>query len=74
MPRAKATKKTQEELFPHGGFPTVWRLRRTTGPSENRQIAWFQCEAHLVKHVTRYRITEGLVDVAEGSEPSPVTP
>ena len=67
MPAKKKVKKlTQEELFPHGGFP--YRLEHK---DENKltRLCWFQCEHHLTKHINRYKLTEGRVDVQEGSEP-----
>lgn len=67
MPAKKkvAKKLTQEELFPHGGFP--YRLSYL---DENKltRLCWFQCEHHLTKHVSRYKIAEGTVHVAEGAD------
>lgn len=78
MPRAKA-KKTQEELFPHDGFPYRLEVVEPDGTKKGAtRTAWFQCEAHLTKHVTRYRITEGQIDVKDGhvldSNPFEVNP
>ena len=66
----KPAKLTQEELFPHSGFSYRLETKEDDGTKRGiTKIAWFQCEAHLVKHVTRYSITSGQVTVAEGSEP-----
>ena len=68
--KKKPAKLTQEELFPHSGFSYRLETKEDDGTKRGAtKIAWFQCEAHLVKHVTRYSITDGLVSVAEGSEP-----
>lgn len=61
-PRKKPAKLTQEELFPHMGFP----YRLAYNEDGNNKTCWFQCEWHLTKHVTRYRISTGKIDVAEG--------
>ena len=63
MPRTKKqVKLTEEELFPHTGFP----YRLSYSEDNNKKLCWFQCEWHLTKHVQRYRITEGKINVAEG--------
>ena len=63
----KAKKLTQEELFPHNGFPYRLQTIEDDGTKKGTtRIAWFQCEWHLTKHVNRYKITEGKIDVQEG--------
>ena len=42
------------ELFPHNGFP--YRLEYEDGGT--KRVCWFECEEHLVKHVTRYKLTK----------------
>ena len=73
MPAKKkpAKKLTQEELFPHGGFP--YRLEYL---DENKltRLCWFQCEHHLTTHVNRYKITQGQTHVAEGNDPLTTDP
>ena len=68
MPRtAKPKKLTQEELFPHSGFPYRLETKEDDGTKKGTtRIAWFQCEWHLTKHVDRYKITEGVIDVQDG--------
>lgn len=56
----------KEELFPHNGFPY-----RLVDPSDKGKVAWFQCEEHLHKHISRYNITDPKVDVAEGHSYTP---
>jgi len=69
--KKKQVKLTEEELFPHGGFP--YRLEYL---DENKltRLCWFQCEHHLTKHVTRYKIASGKVHVATGSDPLATDP
>ena len=70
MPRAKKKqpKLTQEELFPHSKeFP--YRLQLDEVIEGLGTIAWFQCEFHLTKHLNRYNITSGRIDVMDGAEP-----
>lgn len=50
---------TIEELFPHAGFPV--RLEYTD--VKERKICWFQCENHLQKHLTRYKLDEKKVTI-----------
>ena len=64
--KKKPTKLTQEELFPHGGFP--YRLEYKDENNLTR-LCWFQCEHHLTTHVNRYKITQGQTHVAEGNDP-----
>lgn len=71
MARKKVVKLTEEQLFPHGGFP--YRLEYID-ENERVRLCWFQCEHHLVTHVTRYRIAQGTINVAEGAEPMSVDP
>lgn len=71
------TKKqlTQEELFPHTGFPYRLETIEPDGTKKGtKRIAWFQCEWHLTKHVNRYRITEGKLDVQDGADPLSCNP
>ena len=42
------------ELFPHNGFP--YRLEYEDGGT--KRVCWFECEEHLVKHITRYKLTK----------------
>ena len=70
MPRAKKkpVKLSQAELFPHSReFP--YRLELDTVIEGLGTIAWFQCEFHLTKHLTRYNIVSGRIDVMDGAEP-----
>ena len=69
--KKKPVKLTEEELFPHGGFP--YRLEYKDENNLTR-LCWFECEHHLVKHVTRYSITKGTTHVATGSDPLSVDP
>ena len=65
--KTKAKKLTQEELFPHSGFPYRLQVVEADGTKKGTtRTAWFQCEWHLIKHITRYRITEGVIDVQDG--------
>ena len=49
-----------KELFPHEGFP--YRLE----VKEENKVCWFQCQEHLHKHLLRYHIIDGKIDVAKG--------
>ena len=62
MPKSKQPKLTQEELFPHGK-DFGYRLQLDEVIAGLGTIAWFQSESHLTKHVERYRITKGKIDV-----------
>lgn len=44
--------KQDQDLFPHTGFPV--RLEYQDG--KEHKICWFQCQNHLDKHVTRYKL------------------
>jgi hypothetical protein len=44
--------KQDQDLFPHTGFPV--RLEYQDG--KEHKICWFQCQNHLEKHLTRYKI------------------
>jgi len=66
--KRKPVKLTQEELFPHGDT-FAYRLQLTENVEGLGNIAWFQCEFHLTKHVERYRITKGKIDVMKGAAP-----
>ncbi len=68
MPKTKQPKLTQEELFPHGK-EFGYRLQMLEPIEGLGTIAWFQCEFHLTKHVERYRITKGKIDVMQGATP-----
>ena len=68
MPKSKQPKLTQEELFPHGK-EFGYRLQLDEVIEGLGTIAWFQCEFHLTKHVERYRITKGKIDVMKGAAP-----
>ncbi len=68
MPKTKQPKLTQEELFPHGK-EFGYRLQLDERIEGLGTIAWFQCEFHLTKHVERYRITKGKIDVMKGATP-----
>ena len=69
--KKKPVKLTEEELFPHGGFP--YRLEYLDENNLTR-LCWFQCEHHLTTHVNRYKITKGKTHVASGSDPLAVDP
>jgi len=45
---------TDEELFPHTGFP----IRLEYDEHAEHKICWFQCERHLEIHITRYKLKE----------------
>lgn len=45
-------KKQNDDDFPHGGFP--YRLEYVDG--KDKKTCWFQCEDHLEKHITRYKL------------------
>ena len=65
--RKKPVKLTQDELFPHSGFPYRLRVNEPDGTKNGSiRTSWFQCEFHLTKHIERYRITEGEIDVQDG--------
>ena len=68
MAKTKQPKLTQEELFPHGK-EFGYRLQMLEPIEGLGTIAWFQCEFHLTKHVERYRITKGKIDVMKGATP-----
>jgi hypothetical protein len=44
--------KEEKDLFPHSGFPI--RLEYQDG--NDHRICWFQCQNHLDKHITRYKL------------------
>ena len=67
--KKKAVKLTQEELFPHGGFHYRLYTTNVDGKKGFNKTAWFQCEEHLTKHIERYRITEGDIQVRDGEPP-----
>ena len=69
--KKKPVKLTEEELFPHGGFP--YRLEYKDENNLTR-LCWFECEHHLTKHVARYKIADGKTHVATGSDPLSVDP
>ena len=68
MAKKKTIKLTQEELFPHGK-EFGYRLQLDEVIEGLGTIDWFQCEFHLTKHVERYRITKGKIDVMKGALP-----
>ena len=68
MPKSKQPKLTQEELFPHGK-EFGYRLEMLEPIQGLGNIAWYQCEMHLTKHLERYRITKGKIDVMKGAAP-----
>lgn len=70
--KKKPVKLTQEELFPHGAS-FAYRLDYKDENNLTR-LCWFQCGMHLTKHVERYKITEGKIDVMKGEEPLPYDP
>jgi len=75
MPTKK--KPTQEELFPHNGFPYRLETLEDDGTKKGlKRVAWFQCEWHLTKHVERYRITSGKINTQDGFtlEKDPLAP
>ncbi len=71
--KKKPVKLTQEELFPHGK-EFGYRLQLDEAIQGLGNIAWFQCEFHLTKHVERYRITKAKIDVMKGAEPMSCNP
>ena len=76
MPKSKQPKLTQEELFPHGK-EFGYRLEMLEPIQGLGNIAWYQCEMHLTKHLERYRITKGKIDVMKGAAPltkDPIAP
>lgn len=44
--------KQDQDLFPHLGFPI--RLEYQDG--KEHKTCWFQCQNHLDKHLTRYKL------------------
>lgn len=65
--KKKPVKLTQEELFPHNGFPYRLQVIEPDGTKKGSiRTSWFQCEWHLTKHINRYRITEGQIEVQDG--------
>ena len=68
MSKSKQPKLTQEELFPHGK-EFAYRLEMLEPIQGLGTIAWYQCEMHLTKHLERYRITKGKIDVMKGAAP-----
>jgi hypothetical protein len=44
--------KQDKDLFPHTGFP----IRLEYQDRNEYRICWFQCQNHLDKHLTRYKI------------------
>lgn len=50
------------DLFPHLSFP----YRLEYDDKGIKKVCWFECEDHLVKHITRYHIEKGKVDVLKG--------
>ena len=68
MPKSKQPKLTQDELFPHGK-EFAYRLEMLEPIQGLGNIAWYQCEMHLTKHLERYRITKGKIDVMKGAAP-----
>ena len=68
MAKTKQPKLTQEELFPHGK-EFGYRLEMLEPIQGLGNIAWYQCEMHLTKHLERYRITKGKIDVMKGAAP-----
>ena len=73
MPKSKQPKLTQEELFPHGK-EFAYRLEMLEPIQGLGNIAWYQCEMHLTKHLERYRITKGKIDVMKGAAPMSCDP
>ena len=64
--KKKPVKLTQEELFPHGGFHYRLYTINVDGKKGFNKTAWFQCAEHLIKHIERYKITEGDIKVRDG--------
>jgi hypothetical protein len=50
---------TDEELFPHQGFP----IRLEYVDVKDHKTCWFQCESHLEKHITRYNLKQSEITV-----------
>lgn len=51
------------EKFPYEKFS--YRLEYQDG--KDKRICWFECEDHLTKHITRYKLTDVIIEVADGS-------
>ena len=63
-------KPTQEELFPHNGFPYRLEVIEDDGTKKGtKRISWFECEWHLTKHIERHRLTTGDIQVKKGESP-----
>lgn len=63
-------KPTQEELFPHNGFPYRLEVIEDDGTKKGtKRISWFECEWHLTKHIERHRIVTGDIQVRKGEQP-----
>jgi len=63
-------KPTQEELFPHNGFPYRLEVIEDDGTKKGtKRISWFECEWHLTKHIERHRLASGDVQTKKGETP-----
>ena len=63
-------KPTQEELFPHSGFPYRLEVIEDDGTKKGtKRISWFECEWHLTKHIERHRLASGDVQTKKGETP-----
>lgn len=60
---------TDEELFPHQGFP----IRLEYDDHKDHKICWFQCENHLDKHLTRYKLKPSEIKIYRYGEQSKVS-
>lgn len=56
------------DLFPYENHP----YRLEFGEGKNATICWFECEEHLQKHLTRYKIDTKVAKIDYRDEP-PVT-
>jgi hypothetical protein len=55
------------ELFPYENHP----YRLEFGEGKNATICWFECEEHLQKHITRYKLKPKEIKVQYRDEKPP---
>jgi len=49
----------ETSLFPYGNFP----YRLEFGEKKNLTVCWFECEEHLQKYLTRYKLDKRTIKV-----------
>ena len=49
----------QTSLFPHSNFP----VRLEFGEKKEKTICYFECDAHLQKYITRYKLDKRKIKV-----------